>query len=333
MSQFEQPKSRSMSPWTFKVIFIGVLVLVIAAAVYLISCVYFIDRNTVGVRVDNGKVVEQLDPGYNFLPSPTETLVRLVTAPTDGEVDGLSVATSDNFAMVETKIKFTRLIHPEDAMSVIKTTPNYEQMIQSAIAQAAKNTIGKYELMEVPESRRQIENDIMTAANALLSKQLPIAGPLQNVVLDYYDWEASALEYLGEVRSRMEKIRTANLEAEAAKIKRREKKAEAELSDEIARIQSAREDENTVSAANAKAEAEAARHTELMRQRKAENAAELTHQRATNEAETEHLNRLAEIVGESGAVALQRWDRWDGQLPQYSGELGLQLRHEMPSTE
>jgi|AntRauTorcE11897_2_1112592.scaffolds.fasta_scaffold01596_12 hypothetical protein len=173
----------------------------------------------------------------------------------------------------------------------------------------------------------------MTAANALLSKQLPIAGPLQNVVLDYYDWEASALEYLGEVRSRMEKIRTANLEAEAAKIKRREKKAEAELSDEIARIQSAREDENTVSAANAKAEAEAARHTELMRQRKAENAAELTHQRATNEAETEHLNRLAEIVGESGAVALQRWDRWDGQLPQYSGELGLQLRHEMPSTE
>jgi regulator of protease activity HflC (stomatin/prohibitin superfamily) len=118
-----------MSPWTFKVIFIGVLVLVIAAAVYLISCVYFIDRNTVGVRVDNGKVVEQLDPGYNFLPSPTETLVRLVTAPTDGEVDGLSVATSDNFAMVETKIKFTRLIHPEDAMSVIKTTPNYEQMI------------------------------------------------------------------------------------------------------------------------------------------------------------------------------------------------------------
>jgi hypothetical protein len=48
--------------------------------------------------------------------------------------------------------------------------------------------------MEVPASRRQIENDIMTAANALLSKQLPIAGPLQNVVLDYYDWEASALE-------------------------------------------------------------------------------------------------------------------------------------------
>jgi len=227
--------------------------------------------------------------------------------------------------MNETTVSFTRVIPPEVAKELIATTPFYEQTIATVVSQVAKNVLGQYELIEVPENRGEIEAEMLTAANAQLSELLPINNPLQNVVLETYQWEESARTFLAEVRAQMEEIRKAEIQAEKEAIARKERIAEAETTAEEARIQSAQKDADIKSAALAQAEADATAHNERMRQQRAENEAELAHLNALNEARIAHLRAMAEAVGTDGAIALERWENWDGQLPMLgAGQLKME---------
>lgn len=331
MSHIDHPHSSRRSG---KGLAIGITVGVFAfiGVIWAFMSLHNINQYEVGVLVDNGEVTEQLNPGWNFVPGVRQQVETVVTAPTDGEVTGLSIATSDNFGMNETTVSFTRVIPPEVARELIATTPFYEQTIATVVSQVAKNVLGNYELIEVPENRGEIEAKMLTAANAQLSELLPIDNPLQNVVLSTYQWEESARTFLAEVRAQMEEIRKAEIQAEKDKIARLERIAEAKTAAKEARIESERADADTKSAALAQAEADETAHNERMRQQRAENEAELAHLNALNEARIAHLRAVSETVGTDGAIAMERWEKWNGQLPML-GAGQLEMKREIGTFE
>jgi regulator of protease activity HflC (stomatin/prohibitin superfamily) len=303
----------------------GVLALLAATAgVWVISGIHFVDQYEVGIQVEDGEITGQLDSGWHIVLGVNDDVKTVVVAPVEGQVTGLSVATRDNFAMNETTVSFSREIPATYAKELVKKTPFYKKMFKTAVAQATKNTVGDYELMVVPENRNEIEAEIRAAANTRLSEQLPADDPLQNVVLSSYKWEESARTYLAEIRAKQEKIRTAKLEAEEAAVRRDEQLADAEAEAKRAELQADAEAATTLKEAEAAAEAEKVRHEERMRQQRAEQKAELQHQRQKDKAKIAYLEALVRQVGPDGAVMFQRWEKWDGQLPQVGGRLKME---------
>lgn len=278
----------------------------LAVAIYLAFNTYVIGAHEVGVVVDEGVIEGVAGPEWH-ITALMEDIVKIPTVPQQRQVKGLSMATKDNFAMTDSVIGFTYRIPENKAKSLYRDHPGYEAQMKTQIAKSAKNTVGQYNLVDVPQNRAEIENHIRSCVNAFIESKLGIAGMVTNVSLAYYGWEPRARTFLSSIQESKQQIRLAELDKRRDAIDRENKAEDAEMKAKNRLIRAKSEKKAKVLRARGDAKAE----------------------RLRNAATLERLHAMVDLLGEQRAVKVIRWRKWDGRMPQVVGG-GQSLALEQP---
>lgn len=302
-----------------KSIAVGVSLIIVLSFSLATDVVHRIAPHEVGLMVRSQDDIQLRPTGISVKFNPNTQLHRVSTATQDLRVTGLSVATSDNFDMFDTAISYTLRVPADRAVDLIRTSVNWEAIVNSAIADSTKVVLGRIELLDVPQNRGEIGAAIRDEANAALEEQFGIPGLITSAALESYQWREDAVSYLAEVRERQEAVRSAQFQAERDAIARGEALAEAENQEAI---------ENAAARAAAQRKREEGKAEADSRRAIAQ--AETEALRARQQAELEHHQQLVDMYGAAIAASVLQWERWDGVMPRFSGsEIGLQLRHEI----
>lgn len=256
----------------------------------------FVGEHEVGVEVRNGRIVGERRTGLNLsLPfvSTVETIPVIVQ---QGAIEDVSSATIDNYEVAASTIEYLYRVPEERAVEIYREYPNYEALIEGELEDATKDVIGQYRIMEIPENREQIGQDIAQTMRERLTDEMGIE--FRTASLAYYEWTPGAAEILGEIQEsqtlqdvEQERMETSRLEQEREEMEQR------------ARLE--REEEETESEARRRIrEAEANAEAELIEA----------------EAEAEAMAVIAEVLSDNPDLLYrQQIEKWDGTLPMVSG--------------
>lgn len=270
---------------------------------YLVLNTYVIGAHEIGVVVDEGVIERVARPGWHFT-ALLEDIVTIPTVPQQRQVKGLSMATKDNFAMTGSTIGFTFRVPADKALQLYHEHPDYEGQLQVLIAKSAKNTVGAYNLIAVPQNRAEIEQKIRSQVNSFVESQLGLSGMVTNVSLAYYGWEQQARKFLASVQQSQQQIRLAKLDSKRDAIVRKSRAEEAAMKAKNKLIAARSEKKAQILRAEGQAKSE----------------------RLMSAAMLEKIQSMVDVLGKERAVAVIRWRNWNGQMPQViSGGQGLSL--------
>lgn len=299
---------------------------VVAVGVTTLSSLAFVDDHEVGIVVDNGSIEGTASPGLNIVGPFFTDIKRLPTTPQTYEVPGLSMSSKDNWALQESLITYTVHVRPSMALELYKKAPNYLSIIDTFVVQHAQGVVGKYDLIDIPKNRSKIEGEILEKVRKSVSEEIGVP-LLRNLVFENFTWENAARQHMSEIRQERKELKKARLQQERKKIERKNKEADiaAEAKREKIKQRSAAE----ARLVKARAKKEAAKEEAEARIIAAE--AEKKAIELKNQAKRVRINNLVEAVGEDNAVAILRWENWDGQMPKVvAGENGVEVK---PSVE
>ena len=281
-----------------------------------------IPEHYVGVVVRDGVVVGTAEPGVNFVHPFLSNVRSIPITPQDRQVEGLSSASRDNYALEDGIVEYTFLVPADQAMDVYVKRPDYESAIASAITQHTKNVVGQYLLAEVPENRGQIEEEIRLAVAGVIEEEVGIE--ILNVTFAYYDWEAQAREVLADAQEAEAERRRAETQLDTARLELQREEEAAESRREMERL------EAEAAAERRRIEAESEAQAEITRAQ-----AEVESTRLRTDARMEELELLAQIINDAPRMTEVLWyEQWDGGLPQILGnsdDLDLALRRNVDS--
>ena len=138
----------------------GVLSLFVLATVF--GSFFTVDQKDAAVVTKWGKYEYIAQPGLHFKIPFAESTTLYTTATQQVDIEHAVVNTADN-----QKANITLLVQydipPAGIKIIYEKYPNYEQRIYSLASDTLKIEFGKYEVMDIPSKRGEIEMNILTS--------------------------------------------------------------------------------------------------------------------------------------------------------------------------
>lgn len=269
---------------------IGILALSTALGTF-----YTVDQKNADVVTMWGKYEKVAEPGLHMKIPFVESVTQYSTATQQVDIERNVVNTSDN-----QKATITLLVQydiPSEGIKIISSKyPDYEKRIYSLSSAVMKRVFGKYNVMDIPSMRGDIEVAIMTELSAE-AKRLYGANITEVQIKDvgYSEAFEASIDRMTKAKADVEQAKQAELQA---KIDADRAVVQAQGVANAAKAQA--EGEAAATVANAKAEADSIRM---------KGEAEAT----AIKAQTEALNASPQFVNYTVA------QRWNGALPQNIG--------------
>lgn len=257
----------------------------------LFGSFYTVDQKNADVVTFCGKYENVSGPGFHFKIPFFETVTSYSTATQQVDIERNVVNTSDNQkATITLLVQYD--IPPEGIKIISSKYPDYEKRIYSLSSDVMKRVFGKYNVMDIPSMRGDIEAAIMTELSTE-AKRLYGANITEVQIKDvgYSDAFEESIDRMTKAKADVEQAKQAKFQA----------KIDAERLVEQA--------QGTANAAKAQAEGQAA-STEAIAKAEADSIRMKGEAEAASiKAQTEALNASPQFV--NFTVAKQ----WDGKLP------------------
>ena len=273
----------------------GLVFVVLLILSVLFGSFFTVDQKNADVVTFWGKYEKVAEPGLHFKIPFAEAVTSYSTATQQVDIERNVVNTFDNQkATITLLVQYD--IPPEGIKIIFSKYPDYEKRIYSLSSDVMKRVFGKYNVMDIPAKRGDIEVEIMTELSAD-AKRLYGANITEVQIKDvgYSEAFEASIDRMTKAKADVEQAKQAELQAKID-AERKVVQAEGEAKSALATAQG----EAASTEATAKAEADSIRM-------KGEAEAQAI------KAKSDALNANPQLVNLTIA------QQWDGKLPQSIG--------------
>ena len=148
----------------------------------LFGSFFTIDQKSAGVVTTWGKYEYVAEPGLHFKVPFVQAVTEYSTATQQVDIEKNIVNTFDNQkATITLLVQYD--IPPNGIKIIFSKYPDYEKRIYSLSSDIMKRTFGKYNVMEIPSKRGDIENAIMSELSSEAKRLYGAISPKSRFVI------------------------------------------------------------------------------------------------------------------------------------------------------